>query len=48
MQNMGMTVTDMIIAIVYVFGIIGIGIYFSKKQKSPGYSLAICFSLVRC
>lgn len=35
MQTTGLTVTDMIIAAAYVFGIIGIGIYFSKKHKSP-------------
>ncbi|MFC2084786.1 sodium/solute symporter [Bacteroidota bacterium] len=35
MQATGLTTTDLIIAIVYVFGIIGIGIYFSKQHKSP-------------
>ena len=35
MQNTGMTTIDLLIAIVYVFGIIGIGVYFSKKHKSP-------------
>jgi len=34
MQETGLTTIDMIIAIVYVFGIIGIGVYFSRKQKS--------------
>jgi SSS family transporter len=34
MQNVGFTTTDMIIALVYVFGIIGVGIYFSRQQKS--------------
>jgi SSS family transporter len=35
MKNIGVTTVDMIIAIIYVLGIISIGIYFSKKQKSP-------------
>ena len=35
MQNTGMTTIDLLIAIVYVFGIIGIGVYFSRKHKSP-------------
>ena len=35
MQNTGMTTADMLIAIGYVLGIISIGIYFSRKHKSP-------------
>ena len=35
MQDTGMTAIDLMIAFAYVFGIIGIGVYFSKKQKSP-------------
>jgi SSS family transporter len=35
MQNTGLTAWDMIIAVGYVFGIISIGVYFSKKHKSP-------------
>ena len=35
MQNTGLTTWDMVIAIGYVLGIITIGVYFSKKHKSP-------------
>ncbi len=35
MERTGLTTIDLVIAATYVFGIIGIGIYFSKKQKSP-------------
>ena len=35
MQGEGMTTTDFLIAVFYVFGIIGIGVYFAKKHKSP-------------
>jgi len=34
MQNVGFTTTDMIIALAYVVGIVGVGVYFSKQQKS--------------
>jgi len=35
MQDVGFTTADLLIAISYVMGIVGIGIYFSRKQKSP-------------
>ena len=35
MQNTGLTTADMLIAFAYVLGIISIGIYFSRKHKSP-------------
>jgi len=35
MQDTGLTIVDMIIAGVYIFSIIGIGVYFAKKHKSP-------------
>ena len=35
MERTGLTTADMIIAFAYVLGIIGIGIYFSRKHKSP-------------
>ena len=34
MQNVGFTTIDMVIALVYVIGIVGVGVYFSKQQKS--------------
>ena len=35
MEQSGLATFDLMIAFIYVFGIIGIGIYFSKKQASP-------------
>jgi len=34
MRSTGITITDFIIAITYIVGVLGIGIYFSRKQKS--------------
>jgi len=34
MQNVGISTTDMIIALTYIFGTVGIGFYFLKQQKS--------------